>query len=153
MTEKLGKQSIVCANEQFWRQMLAMELVPMPGCVDLMLNDGHIVASVELDGAWRGRIELRLSAGLARAATGAMMMQVAELVEEADVLDGAREMVNMVAGVIKSSLPRPCVMTLPESRVENRAFRSAEAGGDSVSVAFSHPSGDLLVCAWEIEQI
>ena len=59
-----------------------------------------------------------MNVGLAYQATAAMMMQPLETVAEADALDATKEIANMIAGVIKSSLPRPCTMAVPESTVE-----------------------------------
>ena len=57
----------------------------------------------------------------------------------------------MVAGVIKSSLPRPCTVTVPESVIEAAGFCSAAQTEDSLVVAFCHPSDDLMVRIWEEE--
>jgi hypothetical protein len=80
-----------------------------------------------------------------------MMMQPLESVGEADALDAAKEIANMIAGTIKSSLPRPCTMTVPESAVEAEGFQGAARADDSLVVAFHHASGDLMVRVWEQE--
>ena len=80
-----------------------------------------------------------------------MLMQPVETVGEADALDAAKEIANMIAGVIKSSLPRPCTMTVPESVVEAESFRGQAQSEDSLVVAFRHSSGDLMVRVWERE--
>ncbi len=90
---------------------------------------------------------------LAYAATAAMMMQSVESVQEADALDATKEIANMIAGVIKSSLPRPCNMTVPESVVEPEGFCSFTRTEDSLVVAFRHASGDLMVRVWEQEYL
>jgi hypothetical protein len=55
----------------------------------------------------------------------------------------------MIAGTIKSSLPRPCTMTVPESAVEAEGFCGTAQTEDSLAVAFRHASGDLMVRIWE----
>jgi hypothetical protein len=72
-------------------------------------------------------------------------------VAEADVLDATKEIANMIAGTIKSSLPRPCSMTVPESWVERSGFRGPAPADDSLEVAFTHASGVLMVRVWEQE--
>jgi CheY-specific phosphatase CheX len=151
MRARLDEQCIIHANSQFWEQMLAMTLDPslLPGKV--CLGPGHIIASVDLCGNWKGRVELRMAGGLAYEATAAMMMQPLETVAEADALDATREIANMIAGSIKSSLPRPCSMAVPESAVASSGFCGHGRTEDTLVVAFSHPAGDLMVRVWEEE--
>jgi CheY-specific phosphatase CheX len=144
---------VIKANSQFWEQMLAMtmgqQLLPQDSC----LGAGHLAASVTLNGNWIGRIELRMSSELAYLATSAMMMQPLETVAEADALDAVREIINMIAGVIKSSLPRPCSMTVPESAVASETWCGRAPTEDSLVVAFRHAAGDLMVRVWEQDHV
>jgi CheY-specific phosphatase CheX len=146
---QLNEEALVKANAQFWQQMLQMQLETVPYTEGFCVGNGHLLASVNLSGMWTGRIEVRFAQGLARAATATMMMQPAESVTEADVLDAIREIANMIGGVIKSSLPRPCVMTLPESGVAEDRLCPKALTGDSFAVAFHHETGELLVRVWE----
>jgi CheY-specific phosphatase CheX len=150
MRARLDEQSVIKANAQFWEQMLAMKLEPMPSAEQFCVEAGHMLGSVALSGVWKGRIEVRMASGLAYAATAAMMMQAMDTVGEADALDATKEIANMIAGTIKSSLPRPCSMTVPESAVEQE-FCCSVAADDSLIVAFHHPAGDLVVRVWEQE--
>ncbi len=149
MRAQLDEESLIRANAQFWEQMLAMTLDPMPTPEEFCIAAGHVVASVNLSGVWTGRIEVRLAEGLAYHATAAMLMEPAEDVTELDALDATKEIANMIAGSIKSSLPRPCSMTVPESAVQKERFCSPPRTGDSLAVAFSHAAGDLMVRVWE----
>jgi CheY-specific phosphatase CheX len=109
------------------------------------------LGTVNLTGAWKGRIEVRLAEGLAYTATGIMLMQTVDTVGEADALDAAKEIANMIAGAIKSSLPRPCAMTVPESAVEAEGYCRQPGSEDSLVVMFRHEAGDLMVQVWEQE--
>jgi chemotaxis protein CheX len=151
MRAQLDEQSVIQANAQFWEQMLAMILNPMAMPEEFCVGSGHLLGCVTLGGEWKGRIEVRMGEGLAYYATAAMLMQPVETVGEADVLDAAKEIANMIAGVIKSSLPQPCTMTVPESVVEAAGFCSMAQTEDSLVVAFRHASGDMLVRVWEQE--
>jgi CheY-specific phosphatase CheX len=151
MRAKVDKQCVIHANAQFWEQMLAMTLVPLPTPAEFSVVAGHLLGSVRLGGVWQGRIEVRLTEGLAYQATAAMMMQPLETVAETDALDATKEIANMIAGVIKSSRPRPCIMTVPESGVQTERFRAPAQTEDSLAVAFHHASGDLMVRVWEKE--
>jgi CheY-specific phosphatase CheX len=131
--------------------MLNMHLEPLPEGQTFCVDPGHILGQVHLSGNWKGRIEVRLTEGLALAATSAMLMQPLEEVGEADTLDAIREIANMVAGTIKSALPRPCSMTVPESAVASEGLCNLPTSDDTLAVAFSHESGSLMVRVWEEE--
>jgi CheY-specific phosphatase CheX len=151
MRAKVDKQCVIHANAQFWEQMLAMPLVPLTASGEFSVAAGHLLGIVKLGGVWKGRIEVRMAEGLAYQATAAMLMQPLETVAEADALDATKEIANMIAGVIKSSLPRPCTMTVPESGVQTEEFLAPAQSEDSLAVAFHHASGDLMVRVWEKE--
>jgi hypothetical protein len=57
----------------------------------------------------------------------------------------------MIAGVIKSSLPQPCSMTVPESAVISECFCGEARREGTLVVAFRHAAGDLIVRIWEWE--
>jgi hypothetical protein len=146
---QLSEESLVKANAQFWEQMLHMQLARVPCSENFCVGKGHLLASVALSGMWRGRIEVRFAQDLAVAATAAMMMQPANAVSDVDVLDAIREIANMIGGVIKSSLPRPCIMALPESGVADEKLCLNPGAGDALAVAFRHEAGGLMVRVWE----
>jgi CheY-specific phosphatase CheX len=154
MHAAVTEESIEKANALFWEQMLAMQLHPIAEaqwdskgvrCIGV----GHVVGSCDLSGVWYGRIEVRLSRGLALQATAAMLMQPVESVQPEDTLDATKEIANMIAGTIKSALPRPCTMTVPSAEVEFADFCIPPRTADSVTVFFHHDSGELMVRVWE----
>lgn len=153
MRAQLDEQSVIKANQQFWEQMLAMKLEAIPCAEEFSVGAGHLLGSVALTGMWKGRIEVRMGDGLAYEATAAMimMMQPVDTVREADALDATKEIANMIAGTIKSSLPRPCSMMVPESVVEWAGYCGPAATADLLVVAFRHPAGELMVRVWEQE--
>ena len=151
MRAHVDQECVIKANSQFWEQMLAMTLDPTPVPEEFCGGAGHILGSVNLSGEWKGRIEVRMAGGLAYEATAAMMMQPVDTVGEADALDATKEIANMIAGSIKSSLPRPCAMAVPESAVESERFCGPQTTEDTLVVVFRHASGDLMVRIWEQE--
>lgn len=153
MRAELDESSIINASAQFWEQMLAMHLDPMEIPEQFCVGPGHVRATVALCGAWAGTIEVRMGERLAYEATAAMLMQAVETVVEADALDATKEIANMIAGVIKSSLPRPCKMTVPQSQVKSDGFCSAQRTESSLVVAFHHALGDVMVCVHEEPQV
>jgi len=154
MHEAISQISIEKANALFWEQMLAMQLNPVEQntleatnvrCIGI----GHVMGSCDLTGVWSGRIEVRLSGGLALEATAAMLMQPVDQVQAADVLDATKEIANMIAGTLKSALPRPCTMTVPSAALETADFCILPRTHDSVTVFFCHAAGELMVRVWE----
>ena len=149
MHESVTEESIQKANAQFWEQMLAMQLEPIGTTGERCIGTQHVMGSCDLSGAWNGRIEVRLACGLALEATAAMVAQPAENVQPEDMLDAAKEIANMIAGTIKSALPRPCIMSVPAAEAEPANFCVMPRTHESVSVFFRHPSGELIVHVWE----
>jgi|SRR5450631_3884227 len=94
-------------------------------------------------------IEVRIDERLEYRATAAMLMQPIETVGEADTLDAIKEIANMIAGSIKSSLPPPCAIAVPVSAVETAGFCELQRTENTLSVGFHHADGDLMVGVWE----
>jgi len=151
MRAQLDEQSVINANAQFWEQMLAIKLEPVPMAEIFCVGTRHLLGSVELSGVWRGRIEVRIDEKLAHLATAAMLMQPVDTVGEADTMDATKEITNMIAGGLKSSLPRPCSMTVPESMVEPERVCESQRTDSTLAVGFRHAEGDLMVRVWEHE--
>ena len=151
MKALVDEQCVIKANSQFWEQMLAMILDPVPANGEFCVAPRHVLGSVQMGGVWKGLIEVRMTETLAYQATAAMMMQPLDTVAEADALDATKEIANMIAGTIKSSLPRPCTMTVPQSAVEADGYCSLAQTEDSLMVVFHHETGDLMVRVWEQE--
>jgi len=154
MHEAISQNSIEKANALFWEQMLAMQLYPVeqnsPEAANVRcIGSEHVVGSCDLSGVWSGRIEVRLSRGLALEATAAMLMQPVGQVLNSDILDATKEIANMIAGTLKSALPRPCTMTVPSAALEAADFCILPRTHDSVSVFFCHAAGELMVRVWE----
>ncbi len=145
MQIEVDERAIIQASAQFWEQMLTMKLDPMTTPDEFCLSAGHVLALVNLSGAWTGSIEIRMDEGLARRATAAMLMQPVETVQEADALDAAGEIANMIAGGIKSSLPRPCAMTVPEASIASERYCGQMRNRHSVAVAFYEAAGEMMV--------
>jgi len=149
----ISLENIEKASSQFWEQMLAMHLEPcgetwarrdQQRCIE----PNHVAAYCDLSGVWVGRIEVRLTVGLAREATAAMLMQPLEAVESADTLDATKEIANMIAGTLKSALPRPCSMTVPSAQWEASELCVLPCTEDTVTVFFHHSSGELMIRVW-----
>jgi CheY-specific phosphatase CheX len=151
MQVQLDEESLIKASTQFWEQMLSMKLTQVPIRGQFCVGVRHLLGSVNLAGVWKGRIEVRLTEGLAYRATSAMLMIPIEDVAEADTIDATKEIANMIAGAIKSSLPRPCTMTVPEAALEAADFCDIPRTQGTLTVAFQHDDGGMMVRVCEEE--
>ena len=79
-----------------------------------------------------------------------MLIEPIEQVQPGDTLDAAKEIANMIAGTLKSALPRPCTMTVPSAAMDSGNFCNPRRTPDSVAVFFHHDSGELKVRVWEL---
>lgn len=149
MWAQLNEKSLVNANAQFWEQMLNMPMETVPNAESFYMGWGHMQASVRLSGSWTSLIEVRLTEELALAATAVMLMQPPDAVTVADMLDAIREIASMIGVVIKSLLPRPCEMALPESAVAGERMCNEPYAPSTLAVGFRHAQGGLLVRVWE----
>ena len=74
-------------------------------------GDDAVHATVEVSGAWRGRVDLVLDPAGADLATRTMLRVPA--VAASDVVDAVGELANMVGGNVKSLVPAPSSLGLP----------------------------------------
>ncbi len=152
MSVKVTEEGISKASAQFWEQMLGMELESLGELHGRCIGEEHVLGSCDLAGVWNGRIEVRLTTGLARSATSAMLMQPAEGIGIEDLLDATREIANMIAGTIKSALPRPCTMTVPSAEIHSANFCDIERNRSALCVFFLHATGELMIRVTEAEK-
>jgi len=75
-------------------------------------SDAEITASVGVAGAWLGTVVLRGGLGAA-AAIAAEMLELTS-VKPDDIQDATGELMNIVAGNVKSFLPKPSHLALPQ---------------------------------------
>jgi chemotaxis protein CheX len=73
----------------------------------------NVVASISMTGSWDGHVVVSMSEPAALAVAAAMLALEPADVTDADILDAAGELVNVVGGQVKSILPQPCQLSLP----------------------------------------
>jgi chemotaxis protein CheX len=83
----------------------------------------NVVASISMTGAWDGHVVVSMSEPAAHAVAAAMLALELDDVTDADVLDAAGELVNVVGGQVKSFLPQPCQLSLPMTSRAGRKIR------------------------------
>ena len=143
MHAKLSESKIEEANAQFWEQMLGVEMRLIAQEAADWMEASHVTDWCHLSGVWNGRIEVRMSNGLAWMATSVMLAVPEKSVQESDVVDAVKEIANMIVGTIKSTLPRPCSMTVPEAVMEAR--EPGEEESVACSAHFQHEAEQLMV--------
>ncbi len=94
MSAAITVENIEKANAQFWEQMLAMRLEPCLDAHELpevarCIGARHVVAHCDLSGVWMGRIEVRISHGLAVEATARACIARSEMAAAGDFLPAA----------------------------------------------------------------
>jgi chemotaxis protein CheX len=80
-------------------------------------TDDLIVGSVAVTGEWRGSVLLACPTQLARTAASAMFDVPAEELTDDEVADALGELTNMIGGNVKSLLPGPGRLSMPEVTV------------------------------------
>jgi chemotaxis protein CheX len=102
--------------EQVWVSYLDTDgekpLVPVPP--DKLSKE--VVAAVAVSGAWHGLVLIACSRPASREAAAALLGMGADEVTEGDIDDALGELANVIGGNVKSLLPEPCVLGLPDVR-------------------------------------
>jgi chemotaxis protein CheX len=70
-------------------------------------------AGVSVNGGWEGTITVEVSGVLAQTLTQLMLGAEPGSVDDAEIADAVGELVNMVGGNVKSLMPGPSTLTLP----------------------------------------
>ena len=116
--------------EQVWASYLDTDgekpLVPLPP--DKLSKD--VVAGVAVSGAWHGLVLVACSSVASKEAAAALLGMGADEVTDGDVDDALGELANVIGGNVKSLLPEPCSLGLPE--VHNDADDDPWLVGDEI---------------------
>ncbi|MCU1492412.1 MAG: uncharacterized protein JWO62_176 [Acidimicrobiaceae bacterium] len=111
MTDLVSNETIAEIAQSFWGAFLP--------------DDGELVHSfplavtedirgrVDVEGAWRGSVELSCSLAVARRVASVMFAVPDSALTASDIDDAMGELVNVVGGSIKSILPPPTSLSLP----------------------------------------
>lgn len=140
-------QAIERATLEVFALMVGVDIVPEAEfSQDYGQQESNVVSSFRLTGAVRGTAEVFYTLPLARRIT-CQMLQLTPPVDDADVLDAAGEVANMIVGNVKSSLESdwgairigtPTVALEAHEAVASAMSVSFRCGEDifTVSVAF-----------------
>jgi chemotaxis protein CheX len=104
--------------DQVWSSYLDLDgsspLVPVVAAV----GASDVSAAVSVTGSWQGHVVVSCSTGASRNAAAALLGIELEDVTIEDVSDAIGELANIIGGNVKSLLPQPCALSLPQVLVE-----------------------------------
>jgi chemotaxis protein CheX len=115
MTQELlaTDEQIVGITQDVWSSFTGRPVEAAPR--EEALDGGDVaVGRVEVTGGWRGWVLLACPTRLARAAAAAMFERPAETLTDDEVADALGELTNMIGGNVKSLLPGPSFLSMPE---------------------------------------
>ncbi len=97
---------------ELWEMVLGLEIRRRSGASAIL---GRVlVGAVTIEGAWRGQVVFECPEDLARLAASIMLGERPADVSERDASDAVRELTNITAGNLKSILPGPCTLGVPD---------------------------------------
>ncbi|WP_375493195.1 chemotaxis protein CheX [uncultured Jatrophihabitans sp.] len=105
------------------------------------------VAHVDVHGEWDGRIEVSSSDGLVRLAAATLFDKPFEYVTDADLSDVLGELANVVGGNVKSVMPGPSVMGLPEVTLDDPNQDGQPPGAVGIDLSWSHEPIRITISA------
>src|SRR5262245_14915283 len=82
-----------------------------------------VMAAISVTGAWDGHVVVSSSRNAAVGVAAAMLQMEPDEVTDADILDAAGELVNVIGGNVKSLLPQPSNLSLPITSDSGRHVR------------------------------
>ena len=145
---QFAEQEIAELMESIWRATLDLNLFLAP--TETAPCEGpRLRASVDISGAWRGKIILDSSVGAAKDAASIMFNLTQEKVLELHLSDATAELVNIVAGNIKGILPSPAFLSLPTVTLGNEDELVSRVGQLQSRISFLCEGESLQVTLLE----
>lgn len=107
------RHELCSAIQMVWTSVVGTELTPSDTATSPATEANPLTSSIDISGEWTGKLLVECTRDLATAAAAAFF-DGAEGLEEADLEEALMELVNIIAGNIKSLLPAPSAIALPE---------------------------------------
>lgn len=109
----VGESEVGQVITAVWSTMLGFEVETGP-CGDAPFAGG-LAGAIGIEGTFRGEVLLELDPDLARACAHAMLRLPAGTATPRDAADTASELINVIGGNLKSVLPAPSKLQLPQT--------------------------------------
>jgi CheY-specific phosphatase CheX len=123
----LQDADIMCIVQSLGESLLVEPIIPTED--QAPVPSDTMGSSVEVRGAFRGRVTVACSAALARVVASRMFGGTDENVTGAEVLDALHEVANVVAGNVKGLLPVPNDVGLPDDVLPPDLYQAATPEG------------------------
>lgn len=117
--DRVTADDVTAIAREVW-SFLGLELEPLHGELDRVLDGDGLCGVVGISGAWRGSVSLECSTAHAEAAAEAMFAAEPGTLSTDEVADALGELANMVGGNIKSLLPAPSALSVPSVTAAER---------------------------------
>lgn len=145
------EEEILEITEATWTSMLETEIQPRTDNGAPKDPSSLLMGVVGISGAWEGQVMIHGTCGLARSAASKIFSIAPADVKEQDQLDAIYELTNIIAGNIKSLLPEPCQLSLPEVQ-QGVEWATETTSADCVSeLSFESEGHVLRVSVWRRE--
>jgi len=118
------EDSIFQIIEEVWTSFVGIKLERRSEQELSSLKGYFLLASIEIDGAWKGEVVLFCSEPLAHRITAHLFeMEPAEVSME-DVSETLGEINNIISGNLKRLLPEPCYLSVPSVGYKKNALEN-----------------------------
>jgi chemotaxis protein CheX len=124
---------------KIWQMLLGFELSETK---ELWSGLEGPLIGITIQGAWNGKLVVHFSDELAQKITREMFDLEEEAAAEEQMFDALKEIVNIVGGNLKASLPEPCTLSLPEV-VSERALKHAKS--DDLALSFESDNSFISI--------
>lgn len=141
----ITQESVISISQEIWDSMISIPLTPVAHTPAGALQPDGVSGRIEIFGAWRGEVEIRMSRALARNAAAAFIGKSPDTVDLEECFDAAQELTNITAGRLKRLLPQICKVTLPSMSACESLAISDKNSEDAMTVYFAADSPSLAV--------
>ncbi len=147
------EEEILEITEATWTSMFELDIRHTPGQPFSSKGEAVFIGQVNISGAWEGQVIIYGTSTLARIAASKIFAISMESVQEQDQIDAMYEISNIIAGNIKSLLPEPCKLSIPQVELETDSESEMEIlGNNRVSaVEFESEGQPMSVTLWKRE--
>ncbi|GJL65247.1 MAG: hypothetical protein NPIRA05_02180 [Nitrospirales bacterium] len=144
------EQEILEITETTWQSLLGFELQIRQTSSVPQFTQRSFVGSVGISGSWNGLVMLEGSEMLTKLAAGAIFGKNPDTVSQDDQHHTIYELTNIIAGNIKSLLPRPCQLSLPV--VQSCVTKSHPPSGLArvSALRFTCQDQPMAVTVWQV---
>lgn len=104
-----------------------------------------VLARVSVTGTWNGEVVVECSTPLARLVSSHLLLVAVDELADDDVRDVVGELVNVIGGNVKSVMPGPSTMSLPQSLLDGEHVPTVAARGPAAAVQLAWREQPLRV--------